>query len=368
MGEHDVRRTPARGAPARLLADHDRSLRAGRIAWIESPGIGGGRETMGGAPVLSVCIVTYERPEFLERCLRSLDAGLSDDAEIVVVDASAADRRDIADGFARPIVYVHAPELAGWMTRSRNAALRHARGAIVSFLDDDVVLRPGWQAALLAAFADAEVSAVSGRTCNGLPGEETYEKPIGRLLPDGTLTDGFASLPGGIVVVDHGIGANMSFRRSTLAELGGFRDDYPGTALREDTDVFLRVRAIGGRAIFAPDAAVDHLPAPHVRGARFDTRYKLYGRRNHMVLLARDGGIRSPLLRRWVGVQFRAVGRAGGLGARLKRLGVTVVGVGWGAAAMLRSARWSPLPPRRVDALGRELRATLGGRTEGVAP
>ena len=274
---------------------------------------------MGDAPKLSVCIVTYERPEFLRRCLRSLAEGLGEHAQVVVVDASEEDRRDIAGEVGRPVTYVHAPQLAGWMTRSRNEALRHVRGEIVSFLDDDVVLRPGWEHAMMAAFEDQTVSAVSGRTCNGAPGEERYEKPIGRLLPDGTLTDGFASLPDRPVDVDHGIGANMSFRRSVLAELGGFRDDYPGTALREDTDIFLRIRAIGGRAVFAPDAAVDHLPAPHVRGARFDTRYKLYGRRNHMVLLARDGGIRSPVLRRWVGVQFGAVARARGLGSKLRR-------------------------------------------------
>ncbi|MBM7502748.1 glycosyltransferase family 2 protein [Agromyces aurantiacus] len=322
---------------------------------------------MGDAPKLSVCIVTYERPEFLRRCLRSLADGLDAGSEIVVVDASTADRRGIADEAGRPVVYVHAPQLAGWMTRSRNEALRHVHGEIVSFLDDDVVLRPGWESALLAAFDDPIVAAVSGRTCNGAAGEEQYAKPIGRLLGDGSLTDGFASLPAGPVEVDHGIGANMSFRRSVLAELGGFRDDYPGTALREDTDIFLRIRAIGGRAIFAPDAAVDHLPAPHVRGARFDTRYKLYGRRNHMVLLARDGGIRSPLLRRWVGGQFRAIGRAGGFAARVRRFGVTLVGVAWGYAAVLRSARWHPLPPRRDDALGRELRGLLGAPAEGVA-
>ena len=314
---------------------------------------------MGDAPKLSVCIVTFERPVFLQRCLHSLAEGLGEDAEVVVVDASAADRRDIADEVGRPVLYVHAPHLAGWMTRSRNEALRHVRGEIVSFLDDDVVLRPGWEHALLAAFEDPTVMAVSGRTCNGVPGEERYDMPIGRLLADGTLTEGFASLPDGPVDVDHGIGANMSFRRSTLAELGGFRDDYPGTALREDTDIFLRIRAIGGRAVFAPDAAVDHLPAPHVRGARFDTRYKLYGRRNHMVLLARDGGIRSRVLRRWVGVQFGAVVRASGLGGRLRRLGVTVLGLAWGAAALPRSARWRPLPPQRDDAVGRELHAAL---------
>ncbi|WP_353827024.1 glycosyltransferase family 2 protein [Agromyces sp. SYSU T0242] len=322
---------------------------------------------MGDSPQLSVCIVTYERPDFLRRCLRSLAEGLSPETEIVVVDASAADRRDLAAEPDRPVIYVHAPQLAGWMTRSRNEALRHAGGAIVSFLDDDVVLRPGWEPALLAAFDDPSVAAVSGRTCNGIEGEEHYGKPVGRLLDDGTLTDGFASAPDGPQVVDHGIGANMSFRRSVLAELGGFRDDYPGTALREDTDIFLRVGAIGGRVIFAPDAAVDHLPAPHVRGARFDTRYKLYGRRNHMVLLARHDGLRSPLLRRWVRTQFRAVGRAGGVGARAKRLGVTVVGVGWGWLAALRSASWRPTPPRRDDELGRELRARLAAPSGAAA-
>lgn len=317
---------------------------------------------MGGAPGLSVCIVTYERPDFLERCLRSLLESLSDDTEIVVVDASAADHGDDVSAMHPSIVYVHAGHLAGWMTRSRNEALRWVRGDIVSFLDDDVVVRPGWEAGIRAAFSDAGVAAVAGRTCNGVPGEEHYDRPIGRLLPNGTLTDGFASLPERhIVDVDHGIGANMSFRRSVLAVLGGFRDDYPGTALREDTDIFLRVRAIGARAVFAADAAVDHRPAPHVHGARFDTRYKLYGRRNHMVMLARADGIGSPMLRRWMLRQLRSVAAVPGLAAKVRRLGVTVIGLAWGLAALPRSARWQPLPPTRDDATGRELRRLLNG-------
>ncbi|WP_448811695.1 glycosyltransferase family 2 protein [Agromyces bauzanensis] len=314
---------------------------------------------MGEAPRLSVCIVTYERPEFLRRCLLSLQEHLDDTAEVVVVDASVEDRGELARETDPAVTYVHAPHLAGWMTRSRNEALRHVRGEIVSFLDDDVVVRAGWQHSVLAAFDDATVAAVAGRTCNGAPGEEQYDRPIGRLLPDGTLTDGFASLPGRPVDVDHGIGANMSFRKSVLAGLGGFRDDYPGTALREDTDIFLRVRAAGGRTLFVPDAAVDHRPAPHVRGARFDTRYKLYGRRNHMVLLARHGGIRSPILRRWMLLQLKQSSRARGFSGRVRRLGVTVLGLAWGVGAMLRSARWRPLPPRRDDAVGRELRRAL---------
>ncbi len=318
---------------------------------------------MAGTPGLSVCIVTYERPEFLARCLRSLGDTLSADTEIVVVDASRADHRDVVQSIDASVVYVHAPHLAGWMTRSRNEALKWVRGDIISFLDDDVVVRPGWEAGVRAAFSDASVAAVAGRTCNGVAGEEQYDPAIGRLLPDGTLTDGFASLPDRREVdVDHGIGANMSFRRSVLAALGGFRDDYPGTALREDTDIFLRVRAIGARAVFASDAAVDHRPAPHVRGARFDTRYKLYGRRNHLVLLARADGIRSPMLRAWMLRQIRSVGVVPGAAAKIRRLGVTVIGLAWGLAALPRAARWGPLPPGRDDPAGREIRGLLQSR------
>ena len=314
---------------------------------------------------LSVCVVTYERAAFLERCLAALAAELDAGAEVVVVDASRDDHARETRAVLSTVRYLHAPELAGWMTRSRNEALRHARGELVAFLDDDVVVRSGWQAALEAAFAAEGVQlAVAGRTRNGLPGEDQYDRPIGRLLPDGTLTDGFASDAPDLVDVDHGIGANMSFRRSVLAALGGFRDDYPGTAIREDTDIFLRVRAMGGRSVFAPDAVVDHLPAPHVRGARFDTRYKLYGRRNHMVLLARDAGIGSRTLWRWVGVQFQNVRRATGLRARAQRLGVTTIGVVWGAGAMLRGAGWRPTPPPRTDPIGNELRRILGGASD----
>ena len=308
---------------------------------------------------MSVCIVTYERRDFLRRCLASLAAHLTDDIEVVVVDASQSDASDIVNEVRPSAVYVHDRSVAGWMTRARNVALRHTHGDVISFLDDDVVISPGWQAAVLDAFADPSVEAVAGRTRNGQPGEETYDLPVGRLLSDGSLTEGFASIPSGVIEVDHGIGANMSFRRSVLARLGGFRDDYPGTAMREDTDIYLRIRRLGGRAVFAPDAVVDHLPAPHVKGRRFDTRYKLYARRNHVVLLARDGGIRSIALSRWIAREYAGVASASGVLGRVRRWGVTTVGIAWGAAAMLHQARWRPLRPERTDKTGRALRAAL---------
>ena len=313
-------------------------------------------------------MVTYERPDHLRRCVASLMDLQARIDEIVVVDASAvADQADLGLRFP-DVRYVHAPHLAGWMTRSRNEALRWVRSDLIAFIDDDVVVSTGWAAALRSAFA-AGASAVAGRTRNGLPGEESYDRPVGRLLPDGTLTAGFAARPAGPVPVDHGIGANMAFRRDVLAELGGFRDDYPGTALREDTDVFLRARKLGCAIVFAPAAVVDHKPAPHVKGARFDTRYKLYGRRNHVVLLAREGGIGGGLLWRWVGHELRTAAVTDGVRRRVLRIGVTLAGIGWGLVVLPRYAGWSPTPARRTDAVGDELRRRLSrGHQPGSTP
>jgi len=312
---------------------------------------------------VGVCVVTYERRGFLRRCLMSLmDQQV---AEVIVVDASATPAAPHELPGPRGVVlrYRHAPWLAGWMTRSRNEALRHVDPwvDVVAFLDDDVEVRPGWADALRIAFADPSVAAVAGRTANGLPGEQRLRGPIGRLHPDGTLSEGFAAHPDQPLDVDHGIGANMAFRRQVLGRLGGFRDDYPGTAFREDTDVFLRVRAAGGRVLFVPDAAVDHRGAAHVHGDRFDTRYKYYARRNHVLLLARNRGLGSPELRAYLRGEVDRAVRGGQLPLprRAQRIGITAAGLVGGLLAVPGRARWEPLPSPRVGLLANEIRERL---------
>jgi GT2 family glycosyltransferase len=156
----------------------------------------------------------------------------------------------------------------------------------------------------------------------------------------------------------------MSFRREILARLGGLRDDFVGAELREDTDIFLRVRALGARAVFAPDAVVDHLGAPHAKGRRFDYRYQFSARYNHVLLLARNFGLASSQLRAWVTAALRhPAGGADGPPASPLRLlvrgamGVTAVLAG--LASAMRKARWKPLDPARNDRAGVELRARL---------
>jgi hypothetical protein len=131
---------------------------------------------------------------------------------------------------------------------------------------------------------------------------------IGLFLPDGRLTGNFASDPGKPVRVDHLLGACMSWRRDTLVGNGGIHDDYPGTCLREDTDIALRAANVGWQIVYQPSAVVRHVSAPYHKGRRFDLRYTYYANRNHLVLLMQNLGPGDPRIPRYLWVAARGVG------------------------------------------------------------
>jgi GT2 family glycosyltransferase len=283
--------------------------------------------------------------------------------EVIVVDASAdSETAAVVAEFpwARRIPFRGG---AGHMTSSRNVGLLHANGEIIAFVDDDADVRPEWLGGMLRAFEEPHVGAVAGRTCNGIPGEESAAaNTIGRLLPSGEVTGNFAADPGGTIEVHHGIGANMAFRKDVLGRLGGFRDDFRGVGgVREDTDVFLRVRSMGCRVLFSAAAVVDHHGAPHLKGRRFDYRYMFWARHNHALLLARNFGLGSRAFRAWSTNELRRtmLGEHPNLLRRTARVTLGVVGVVAGTATSVWKAGWGPTDPARRDAIGNEIRRRL---------
>jgi GT2 family glycosyltransferase len=251
---------------------------------------------------ISVIVITFQRPDYVHRCLEHLAAQIEPADEIVVVDASNDSlTAEVVSGFAE-VEYLLNPAGAFNMTTSRNVGLRISTGDIIAFLDDDAFAEPSYVQQVKRAYDDPTVALACSRTLNGQAGEASHAPGgVGTMTHEGELIGNFAfdAGPGQILDIDHGVGATMSFRRSTLDSLGGFREDYSGVSgVREDSDVFLRAKRLGHRAVFINDAVALHVGAPQAKGQRFDLRYEYWSARNHALLLINNFGLGDPRIYR----------------------------------------------------------------------
>ncbi|MBY6060275.1 glycosyltransferase family 2 protein [Microbacterium esteraromaticum] len=257
-----------------------------------------------------VVVATYKRPDHVRKCLEHIRAQTRQPQRVVVVDASPDSlTKTVAEEF--PEVDYRRNDLGvGTLAASRAIGIQGATEDIIAFIDDDAYAEPEWLAEILRAFEAPGVGAVGGRADNNRPGEELegWDR-IGRFLPDGTLTGNFGADPGRIVETDHMLGANMSVRTDALRAIGGIHDYYPGTCLREDSDLALRVKLAGYRVVFAPRAVVLHVAGEYAKGKRFDLRYRFYAARNHILLLTTVLGWRDPHLLRHIARMMRVAGR-----------------------------------------------------------
>lgn len=212
----------------------------------------------------SVIVTTRDRAPLLEDCLRSILADRSRAIrELVVVDNASSDAtaevvRDAAAGAAVPVRYVREERLG--QSHARNAGAKAARGEILVFTDDDVVVREGWVDALVRGFDDPAVGAVGGRI---LP---DWEEP-----PPAWLDGPHAQL---LTLIDHGaeardfaegelpLGANMAVRADVARAFDPLFDPRLGHRGRrrlahEEYHLMSRIR-LEHRLAYRPDAVVLH--------------------------------------------------------------------------------------------------------------
>ena len=321
----------------------------------------------------AVLIATYNRPTYLRTCLEHLQRQTIAPNKIIVVDSSPDDRSEAVSGDF-DVIYVRNPLGRGHTATSRMIGLQVAGDSeVIAFIDDDAYAEPDWLEELMRRYDDPRVAGVGGRALNGQPGEEGQGlDEIGRFLPNGTLTGNFAANPGRDVLVDHLLGANMSLRVDSVHAVGGIEDYYPGTCLREESEIALRLRLAGYRLVYTPFAIVEHVGGTYAKGSRFNARYSYYAQRNHFVLLARVLGPRDPRFHRYVGVALqqlrmdlvyaaRALGRSRivgeesivtGVGRGLTRAATTAAGIAAGLALTIAGAvprAMTDIEPGRVD-------------------
>jgi len=229
------------------------------------------------APFVSVIVPTHDRPEQVRRCVQSLLALHYPRYEIIVVD-NAPSSRATADFIQQTyrdesqVRYVR--EDRPGSSRARNRGMLAARGEILAFADDDVVIDRYWLLELVRAFSRADrVACVTGLV---LPVElETppqfwieeyggFSKGFTRHIFD--MTENHPKTPLYPYTAGRlGTGANMAFTAAFLRSAGGFDPALgPGSPAQggEDLTLFFQAVTQGYKLVYEPAALLYH---PHRR-------------------------------------------------------------------------------------------------------
>jgi glucosyl-dolichyl phosphate glucuronosyltransferase len=221
---------------------------------------------------VTIAIPTHNRARTLSETLDSLKAIAIPDGvvlECLVIDNASTDETPAAVQAAAhsapqfPIRRVLEPRQGS--SFARNRAVDEAHSDFIFFLDDDATADSQWLAAMLSAMEQRGLDAACGMV---LPRWSTPPPPwLGpRMWVKLAVHDRKAieAAPADEVErLENYFSANVGFRRSTFERFGRFREDLGVVGKNpmsgEDTELFARIIANGGKMGFVRGAIVHHL-------------------------------------------------------------------------------------------------------------
>ena len=228
---------------------------------------------------VSIIIPTYNRNEMLCKTIANILIFEHQYHELIIVDQTK-DHDSPTQLYLDSLIsnkkikylYVDYPNLPN----ARNIGIKNSLGDIVLFFDDDVKINENTIPAHISGFYDYNISCVTGRIIieNTEQNENKVFKNrvsikkiiksllflflqkrasyVGRL---GIIANfsGSKTLPS-----DTCIGCNMSFRKEVFEKCGLFDVKFSGNAVREETDISVRLNRNGYKIMYIPEAAVVH--------------------------------------------------------------------------------------------------------------
>jgi len=223
----------------------------------------------------SVIIPTYHRKESLLRLLDSLKNQITDTVEVVIVEqgdnnGNELKKRARTNGFS--IQYLFEKDIS--TSKVKNIGAKYAKGKYLIFYDDDVVVKDSAIKNIIKNFSDNGVGGVAGRVVDFGKKEETERTGVGKISVFGSFSDGFSSTIH--QDVDTVIGCNAAWKKDIFKGVGGFDEQFTGNAMREESDLSLRIKKLGYRIVFDPTATVVHIREPHGGARKADDRFYWY--------------------------------------------------------------------------------------------
>jgi GT2 family glycosyltransferase len=208
----------------------------------------------------SVIIPTYNRRAALLETLEALarvDYPTGRWEVVVVDDGSSDDTEEAIEAWVEEhpslaVRYQRQSNAGPAAARNRGASM--ARGEMLIFIDNDIIVEPTFVRAHLEAYAAHPRSWILGRITHP---EAMRATPFGRYRDD--CWEAFhAAHPGAAVQETAGMSAaNVSIPAADFRRLGGFDEDFT-IASSEDWDLGMRARRAGIRVLYHPGIKVLH--------------------------------------------------------------------------------------------------------------
>jgi GT2 family glycosyltransferase len=224
--------------------------------------------TANALPLVTVAVCTRDRPDDLARCLEAISQLHYPHLDCLVVDNGSRDSSIEHLVRARFPKVRYVCEQRPGLDWARNRAIAEARGDIIAYTDDDVIVDPDWVLSLVRVFQEnPDVMAVTGLV---VPyALETEAQLLFEIY--GGFGRGFVrkryqlqnhkshwyDLGTGQI----GTGANMAYRRRLFETIGGFDPALDvGTVTNGggDLEMFFRVLKEGHTILYEPTAIVRH--------------------------------------------------------------------------------------------------------------
>jgi glycosyltransferase involved in cell wall biosynthesis len=203
----------------------------------------------------TVVVPTRGRAAYLAVTLDSLSRQSGEVShEVLVVDDGSTDATpEVAERFGVRLIR-HGERRS--LNAARNTGLREAGADLIAFVDDDVLVPPGWLEALAeGAERHPEADAFGGPIRARFEGHTP--RGCGREDPPITTLDlGDDDAEAAMVW-----GANFAVRRSAVERIGEF-DETLDRAHGDEEEWLLRLRAAGGRIVYLAHAGLDHRRSP----------------------------------------------------------------------------------------------------------
>ena len=224
--------------------------------------------------LITAVIPTKNRPDDLERAVASVCAQSRRPDELLVIDQSAdeisrerAVRAVAANGGAMELAYVCDPGIPG-LVAAKKAAVARARGDIICFLEDDIVLEPDYLSSIERGFIrDPQMMGCCGVVTN-LPPLPPFYVRLFHFFHRGIFRDPRVGVYGAaksaglpLIKSDYLSGGLSAYRRQVFDAIAF--DVHNDLFMLEDIDFSTRAALrFGERFYINPDARLQHRMSP----------------------------------------------------------------------------------------------------------